>query len=738
MKTRCLLPVFALAAVANAFCQNSNQITKIAPASAAQGTTLTVTFTLDSDAPPPPPAGVLPGSVKLGTLSGSSVTHSSQYLVTAQFTVPYSEATGWKDGTITFSTPNGTLTFSASQAFEVTAGNTPVAGFSATPTSGTAPLVVQFTDASSGSVTGRLWSFGDGSTSTGANPSHTFSGTGSYTVSLTVVNASGSNTLVRSSYITVLDPGMFPMVDTGQSKCYGASAEISAPAAGQSFYGQDAQCYGNQPGYSLSSDGLTVYDRNTGLTWQRSPDLNGDGTINASDKLTWTAAQARPAALNAAQFGGYSDWRLPTIKELYSLMDFRGTDPSGLSGTNTAGLTPFIDTAYFKFAYGDTGAGERIIDSQYASSSVYVAPDLMGEGGKLFGVNFADGRIKGYGLMVAGSAKTFFVQCVRGNPGYGINLFVDNGDQTIADLATGLMWTKGDSGAGMNWQDALAWVQTKNAARYLGYNDWRLPNAKELQGILDYTRSPDSSSSAAIDPVFSCTQITNENNQVDYPWYWAGTTHANYSGGGSSGVYICFGRSLGYMNSSWVDVHGAGAQRGDPKSGSLSSYTYAAPNGYYNSVAPQGDAVRIFNYVRLVRGGNETSIDHVGDGISDAWRRRYFGGSGMTASSSAAATADPDMDNWSNLEEYIADTNPTSAASVFQVQNVTFDGGFSVEFQSSAGRKYTLYRTTDLASGNWAAIPSQTNIPGTGGNQVLADPDPPAGNAFYSVDAQLR
>lgn len=56
------------------------------------------------------------------------------------------------------------------------------------------------------------------------------------------------------------------------------------------------------------------------------------------------------------------------------------------------------------------------------------------------------------------------------------------------------------------------------------------------------------------------------------------------------------------MNGSWVDVHGAGVQRSDPKVGSLSSYTYAAC-GWYNSVAPQGDAVRITNYVRPVRGG---------------------------------------------------------------------------------------------------------------------------------------
>ena len=381
----------------------------------------------------------------------------------------------------------------------------------------------------------------------------------------------------------------------------------------------------SSPVTRLSSDGLTVHDNKTDLTWQRSPDTSGDGTIAASDKLSWTKAQARPAVLNAANYGGFSDWRLPTMKELYSLMNFNGTDPSGFTGTDTSALTPFIDTNYFQFAYGQTSANERIIDSQYASSDLYVST-VGGE--LLFGLNFADGRIKGYGLTLFGSDKTFFVQCVRGNPNYGINQFVDNGNQTITDKGTSLMWTKSDSGTGMNWQAALAWVQTKNAEKHLGFSDWRLPDIKELHSIVDYTRSPDTTSSAAIDPIFNCTSITNEKNVTDYPWYWSGTTHAYYDGTGVWGAYIPFGRAMGYENSTWSDVHGAGCQRSDPKSGSLSDdYTYAAPNGYYNTEAPQGDAVRINNFVRLVR-TPPTTDDSDADGMPRCMgnRQRTDGG----------------------------------------------------------------------------------------------------------------
>ena len=203
-------------------------------------------------------------------------------------------------------------------------------------------------------------------------------------------------------------------------------------------------------------------------------------------------------------------------------------------------------------------------------------------------------------LLLLRTDKTFYVRLVRG-AAYGVNDFVDNGDSTISDRATGQMWTKGDSGKGMNWQEALAWAQAKNAESYLGHSDWRLPNTKELQAIVDYTRSPDTTSSAAINPLFTCTAITNEAGKQDYPFYWTNTTHLSSDGTGASAIYIAFGRAMGYMTSptdstrsAWVDVHGAGAQRSDPKAGNPADF----PQGR----GPQGDAIRIYNYVRLVRG----------------------------------------------------------------------------------------------------------------------------------------
>jgi hypothetical protein len=424
---------------------------------------------------------------------------------------------------------------------------------------------------------------------------------------LTLLGCGGSSAITSSSTAAAA-PGTYPIVSTGQSRTFTALTETAAPSAGQAFYGQDAQFSGTRPSYATSGDGLTVKDNVTGLTWQRSPDLNGDGIIDALDKMTLAQAEARLVVLNAASFGGYNDWRLPTIKELYSLITFAGTDPSGMTGNETSGPIPFIDRAYFDFAYGDTARGERIIDMQYASSTLYVSRTMLSSPA-MFGVNFADGRIKGYSLDMSwqgpGDSK-FPVRFVRGAV-YGANGFADNGDSTITDRATGLMWGKGDSGRGMDWQAALAWAQAMNAANYLGHSDWRLPNAKELQSIVDYTRSPDRTSSAAIDPLFTCTGITNEAGQADYPFYWTSTTHMSQGRGpdagalvGGAAVYIAFGRAMGYMTdprnpaiAGWLDVHGAGAQRSDPKVGNPADF----PQGR----GPQGDAIRIYNYVRLVR-----------------------------------------------------------------------------------------------------------------------------------------
>jgi PKD repeat protein len=94
----------------------------------------------------------------------------------------------------------------------VTSGTVaPVAAFSASPISGTAPLSVQFTDQSTNTPTSWSWTFGDGNTSAVRNPSHTFTSPGSYTVTLTATNSEGSNSEEKTGYITITSGTVAPV-----------------------------------------------------------------------------------------------------------------------------------------------------------------------------------------------------------------------------------------------------------------------------------------------------------------------------------------------------------------------------------------------------------------------------------------------------------------------------------------------------------------------------------------------
>ena len=385
-------------------------------------------------------------------------------------------------------------------------------------------------------------------------------------------------TLWSAAALLVVTPGAgaadgqlpYAIVDTGQDVCYDDEQQVTCPAVGGAFYGQDAQVLGLQPAYRDNGDG-TVTDLNTGLMWQQTPDLD--------DKSTFAEAVAEASGLSLA---GYGDWRLPTVKELYSLIDFRGSSRN---------LDAYIDVAYFDFRFGDESRGERSIDAQYWTSTEYVGTTMNGDA-TTFGVNFADGRIKGYPSEAVGrpsNVATRFVRYVRGNTEYGVNDFVDNEDGTVTDRATGLSWQQADDGTTRNWEQSLAYCEGLVLG---GSSDWRLPNAKELQSIVDYDRAPDATQRSqrgpAIDPVF---EISEEES-----YFWSSTTLRESPpmlGEGAHAVYVAFGQAFGTMNGRTMNVHGAGAQRSDPKSGD--------PGDWAGGFGPQGDDIRIYNHARCVR-----------------------------------------------------------------------------------------------------------------------------------------
>ncbi|MEN6518632.1 MAG: NosD domain-containing protein [Methanospirillum sp.] len=178
-------------------------------------------------------------------------------------------------------------------------GAAPVAGFTAVPTTGTAPLWVQFTDTSSGSPTLWSWSFGDGYTSTLRSPSHTYASAGTYTVSLTVWNAAGqSDTETKSGLITANPPP--PPAITSVSPNTGTQGSTVAVT--------------NLAGTGFQS-GATVKLRRAGYS-----DLVGTNVVLISPtKITCQFTLPSTAAMGA--------WNVVV------------TNPGGLSGTLTNGFT---------------------------------------------------------------------------------------------------------------------------------------------------------------------------------------------------------------------------------------------------------------------------------------------------------------------------------------------------------------------------------------------------------------
>lgn len=186
----------------------------------------------------------------------------------------------------------------------------------------------------------------------------------------------------------------YPIVDTGVTDFYSNTLIISAVAVGEAFYGQDATYQSNQPSYTNNNDG-TITDNVTGLMWEQ--DM---GTKISFDEASVKAIEST--------LGNYTDWRVPTIKELYSLILFTG------SVQGESALTLFIDTQYFNQPLGNTSIGEREIDAQTWSSTAYVGLTMNGDQ-TVFGVNFIDGRIKGYpkyNPSNSNEAKTMYFRMV--------------------------------------------------------------------------------------------------------------------------------------------------------------------------------------------------------------------------------------------------------------------------------------------------------------------------------------
>lgn len=304
-------------------------------------------------------------------------------------------------------------------------------------------------------------------------PSHSIGAGESTAFTVKVIPPAGTTT--AAVVVTSDDPDQTTYSFTVTSM--GTGAAISLPRTGQT----DSRALGDdgdlqmgvawsRPRFTAGTDVVT--DNLTGLMWQKAPSC-----IYATDQKTWVDALNY---CNDLELGGFTDWRLPNHKELLSLRDY-----------SQSAIFPWLNSQGF--------VCDPETNNSFWTSTAGNYTDSAWSVGMWLGTNYSSPK-----------TSLCYIWAVRGNssappadvslPGTGQTVsyaagddadmgigapwpeprFTDNGDGTVSDKLTGLVWGKYPSITGMTWLDAIAYTETLTIG---GYEDWRLPNVNEMGSV---------------------------------------------------------------------------------------------------------------------------------------------------------------------------------------------------------------------------------------------------------------
>jgi len=248
-----------------------------------------------------------------------------------------------------------------------------------------------------------------------------------------------------------------------------------------------------------------VTDTLTGLMWQKNP--------NVIPKSNWSSSLS---LCDSSAVASYTDWRMPNLREMLSLIDYYyyslAVDTTAfplLDGDDTIYWTSTSNIADGAYAWcvdldtGETAAANKTLNSYW----VWAVRDDIGTAK-------AEIARTGQSASLVDYDDGYYDQGVI----WPDARFVDNGDGTVTDAMTGLMWLQdADSITARSWANALSAVAALSTG---DHHDWRLPNVRELESLLDLSQD------GPCLPAEYATKFTGVQNDL----YWTSTTYAGATG----------------------------------------------------------------------------------------------------------------------------------------------------------------------------------------------------------------